>query len=309
MKPALLIHAGAIGDFILALRVIQAILAAGHDEIVLLGRPAIARLAIGSFPLKILDIETGGQHALFSDTLPLPESLRAELTGVTLAVDMLGGPDTCIGRRLGEAGVQTVIGIDPRPRPGDTRHITDQWLDVLRLPGLPVELPPPRLWVSPPLSAAATTTLGTMLDTTQRPLILHPGSGGARKCPPLEKFISLAQRFRAAGRSAAFLIGPVEEERFSADELQAMTNVAPILRSIPLLELPAILAQAAAFVGNDGGITHLAAAVGTRVIAIFGPTDPRVWRPLGPLVTTLRACDALRWPGVEEILAACSADA
>jgi ADP-heptose:LPS heptosyltransferase len=51
-----------------------------------------------------------------------------------------------------------------------------------------------------------------------------------------------------------------------------------------LYELARWLAQARLFVGNDSGITHLAAAVGTPVLALFGPTDPAVWAPRGPHV-------------------------
>ncbi len=44
------------------------------------------------------------------------------------------------------------------------------------------------------------------------------------------------------------------------------------------------LARASLYIGNDSGITHLAAAVGTPVLAMFGPTDPAVWAPRGPNV-------------------------
>jgi ADP-heptose:LPS heptosyltransferase len=48
-----------------------------------------------------------------------------------------------------------------------------------------------------------------------------------------------------------------------------------------LYELAVWLATARVYIGNDSGITHLAAAVGTPVIALFGPTDPRIWVPRG----------------------------
>jgi len=51
-----------------------------------------------------------------------------------------------------------------------------------------------------------------------------------------------------------------------------------------LYELACWLAGARLYIGNDAGITHLAAAVGTPVVAIFGPTDPRVWSPRGKSV-------------------------
>lgn len=48
------------------------------------------------------------------------------------------------------------------------------------------------------------------------------------------------------------------------------------------------LARARLYIGNDSGITHLAAAVGTPVLALFGPTDPAVWAPRGPHVRVVR---------------------
>ena len=54
-----------------------------------------------------------------------------------------------------------------------------------------------------------------------------------------------------------------------------------------LYELGTWLATAAVYVGNDSGISHLAAAVGTPVITLFGPTDPAIWAPRGVRVTVL----------------------
>jgi ADP-heptose:LPS heptosyltransferase len=48
-----------------------------------------------------------------------------------------------------------------------------------------------------------------------------------------------------------------------------------------LYELAGWLATARVYAGNDSGITHLAAAVGTPIVALFGPTDPRMWAPRG----------------------------
>jgi ADP-heptose:LPS heptosyltransferase len=54
-----------------------------------------------------------------------------------------------------------------------------------------------------------------------------------------------------------------------------------------LYELAGWLASARVFIGNDSGITHLAAAVGTPVVAIFGPSDPAVWAPRGARVSVV----------------------
>jgi ADP-heptose:LPS heptosyltransferase len=59
---------------------------------------------------------------------------------------------------------------------------------------------------------------------------------------------------------------------------------APVARELPLPVLAALLSLSRGFVGNDSGVSHLAAAVGTRTIALFGPTDAANWAPRGPFV-------------------------
>jgi len=62
-----------------------------------------------------------------------------------------------------------------------------------------------------------------------------------------------------------------------------------LLHDLPLPLLAAILSRCRLYVGNDSGVTHLAAAVGVPTVAIFGPTDPDVWAPRGPGVRVVRA--------------------
>jgi hypothetical protein len=101
--------------------------------------------------------------------------------------------------------------------------------------------------------------------------VIHPFSGSARKNWPLEKFRALADRLQR--------VMPVE---WCAGEDDP--PLAGAVRIDDLYDLACWLAKARLYVGNDSGITHLAAAVGTPVLALFGPTDPEVWAPRGPHV-------------------------
>jgi len=103
-------------------------------------------------------------------------------------------------------------------------------------------------------------------------VVLHPFSGGARKNWPLAKYRELADRLPAvvhwnAGPEEAL----AEAERF--DDLGALASW---------------LAGARLYIGNDSGITHLAAALGVKTLALFGPTDPLRWAPRGANVHVLR---------------------
>jgi hypothetical protein len=95
---------------------------------------------------------------------------------------------------------------------------------------------------------------------------LHPYSGSARKNWPFANFDELRRRLHGE-----WVEGP-EPGRRRYDDLGAVARW---------------LAGAACYVGNDSGISHLAAAVGIPVVALFGPTDPNIWSPRGPQVCVL----------------------
>jgi heptosyltransferase-3 len=109
---------------------------------------------------------------------------------------------------------------------------------------------------------------------------IHPFSGSAKKNWPLEKFHEVASRLEMPVKWSA---GPEE-----------ILNGA--VRFDDLYELGRWLSTARVYLGNDSGISHLAAAVGTPVVAIFLTTDPEIWAPRGPRVTVLRN------PRVEDVV-------
>ena len=116
-------------------------------------------------------------------------------------------------------------------------------------------------------------------------LAVHPGSGSARKNWPAERFADLAARL-SNGAPWLLSLGPADEREAAA--LQGAPG-AVITRDLVPRHLGALLAAAGLYVGNDSGVTHLAAAYGVPTLALFGPTDPAVWSPIGTRVRTLRA--------------------
>jgi len=117
--------------------------------------------------------------------------------------------------------------------------------------------------------------------------VIHPFSGSARKNWPLERFREVAAQLPLPVRWCA---GPEE----ALEDATRFEN---------LYELAAWLTSARVYIGNDSGITHLAASVGTPVVAIFGPTDPAVWAPRGErvLVVSSENLDKIE---VDEVLEA-----
>jgi hypothetical protein len=101
--------------------------------------------------------------------------------------------------------------------------------------------------------------------------VIHPFSGSTRKNWPFDKFRALAVHLERA-MPVRWCSGPDDP---------------PLPNSVHidnLWDLGCFLARARVYIGNDSGITHLAAAVGTPTLAIFRATDPAIWAPRGPHV-------------------------
>lgn len=123
--------------------------------------------------------------------------------------------------------------------------------------------------------------------------VIHPFSGSANKNWSLERYRELA-RLIEQHMPVEWCAGPTE----------TLTGAA---RFDDLYELACWLARAGIYIGNDSGVTHLAAAAGTPVVVLFGPTDPRIWAPRGPRVRVV-ATTAPGWSmehiTLEEVAAA-----
>ena len=125
------------------------------------------------------------------------------------------------------------------------------------------------------------------LDVPGKVVVIHPGSGGRRKCWHLDNFLAVAKGLISWGIDVLFLLGPAEVERFDRLAIKKIRGVCACLTSLSLTQVLGLLSCADGFVGNDSGIAHLAGAMGIRTFVLFGPTDPSVYRPIGPTVTVL----------------------
>jgi heptosyltransferase-3 len=125
------------------------------------------------------------------------------------------------------------------------------------------------------------------VDLSRRLVVIHPGSGGPRKCWHLENFLAVARELRDREMEVLFLLGPAEVERLRPSEKVQIHAAALCTAHLALCQVVGILSSADVFLGNDSGVTHLAAGMGVRTVALFGPTDPAVYRPLGRSVVVL----------------------
>jgi ADP-heptose:LPS heptosyltransferase len=170
-----------------------------------------------------------------------------------------------------------VVAHDPAPPP-DGPHASHCLARALEPMGLVADSPPPVLaWSESDQEDAGEGTRGLPPGF----VAAHPGSGSPVKNWPIERFVTVA-RGLAAGQPWLLVLGPAEAH---VPDLEGSV----VARNWPVRTLGAALSRAGLFLGNDSGASHLAAASGAPTLALFGPTDPALWAPVGPSVATLRA--------------------
>lgn len=138
------------------------------------------------------------------------------------------------------------------------------------------------------------------------PVVLHVGAGSAGKRWALEHWVELKRHVEARGGRTLLAAGEVEHECFSAAEHARFAAAGGRFFDDPLV-LAACLSEARYVVVADSGPGHLAAQLGVPTLVLFGPTDWRAWKPLGPAVWHVApaqptAMDWLEPPRVWDIL-------
>lgn len=286
--PLTILHGGALGDLVLTIQLALRLPGAGEaDGLHLVARSNPGDLSACRPRITRQSPEGLGMHWLFGDHDDhAPEPLRTLVRGRHV-LNALAGRHTVVHHRLLDLQPAGLLSIDSRARPGADRHITEQWRTQLEAQGLLVpkcihQKPHHRgLGVAESLRQSGQTILRNAGCDPDAPII-HPGSGGRSKCWPPPCFVEVARDLRAAQSvEPAFLIGPVELERWPAADVDELAHEFPLLRDPEADALAAVLAASRVVIGNDAGPAHLAALLGTPTFTVFGPTSAHVWRPLG----------------------------
>ena len=163
-----------------------------------------------------------------------------------------------------------------------TSHAVDRYLAVLRDHGVQVDNAAPALPVSATEQVWAEDFLRTAGISPQDTVVgIHPGGGWSYKLWEIEHFAALADLIsRRFGAKILIFSGAGDEEL--QDRMVHLMRSSPVTaRRINLRKMAALIQQCRLYIGNDTGPMHVAAAVGTQVIAIFGPTNPMRSGPYG----------------------------
>ena len=295
LTRVLLVRAGALGDLLLLRRTIAALQQAGRT-VSLLAPSVPASALIGTGPGDVeegLPWESAGFAGLFADG-GLQDAIAAErLRRYDAAV--VYTRNAALARNIGRL-VPTVLQHDPEP-PARGPHAAE-WLASC-LPAIGVHAKGIGVPLLIPSEEDQGRASAIAADLPRGFLAIHPGSGSPAKNWPATRFGELV---RSLGAARWLLVrGPAD------DAAAAVLQTAPgarLARDLPLRVLAAVLARAGAYVGNDSGVTHLAAASGAPTIALFGATDPRRWAPLGPHVVVIGGAGTMEAITLEEVAAA-----
>ncbi len=260
----LVVHAGGIGDFLLACPSILRLAEQGAVE--LLGRNE--RLALAA---AHVDAIHDMNRVDFESVFIAPSAKLREFLSRFDRVVVWMRDDGTIRRAIQRCGVGDVRVFPGLPPSHWNEHASLYYLQCLGFG----DAPPLHLKFEP--------------ASSPHDVVIHPGSGSQRKNWPMEQYLTLARRFENAGRKITWSFGPAE------DQMNAGESTREIRSDIPVA-IAHELAAAKLYIGNDSGITHLSAAVGCSTIAIFGPTDPKTWAPRGKCATVIQGHP---WPDWE----------
>jgi ADP-heptose:LPS heptosyltransferase len=284
---------GGIGDFLAAVPAVRRLRQNfPGSTIVLVGNPLWLPLARESgIADHVHSIDDLPLHAGFIETLPEDHPLSRFVAGFDLILSWFGDREGLWERNLRRVSPGKVL-VRPFHRVHAFQgHASDYYLATLEELRLQEQeasgrRQPSGLRLGHP--ATADGDQGVREPHGGDPfLCIHPGSGSEIKNWPKERFLEVARgALRLWGLPSTVLLGPAEEGQH-AFWSEAAGPPLSVRRGLAILEVARVLQEAALYVGNDSGITHLAAALGLPVVALFGPTDPARWAPRAARVAIL----------------------
>ena len=297
-RAALLVRLGGLGDLLVALPSLN-LLRKSFPELSLhlVGREAYGGLFREAGVVDDLLSEAEAKWApLFDRSDPVPEELGRWLSKYELIMGWFhgkGGGMSGTHRRIpefAEASPKLFV-YDPASRVPISRYFFDKTAEFIRGKGRPVR------------SFEECCRLpGGETHCRGKSVVIHPGSGSPRKCWPLDRFFALIRFLQPLGFSGTVVTGEAEERLEGQIRHVSLPPGWHWRHCPPLRELAFLLRSAALYIGNDSGVTHLAAACGTNVIAIFRKEMETAWKPFG--IATVLSADEVEQVAVEDVMAA-----
>jgi ADP-heptose:LPS heptosyltransferase len=258
-EDILIVRPGALGDTILTIPLIHTVRKLwSHARIVFLG----SRRYTDLLPPDVVcqDFEATAWLWLFAGQ---DQELESSVQSYDRAFVILTRPERVM-RNLLQAGTMNVLHASPAP------HARTPMVVHLHQ-GLNLPVPPPRPCLA-----------GSVREVRDDTLWVHPGSGGPSKCIPLPLLADLVLQVRGS-TGYRVIVSMTSEDAFliRAPGWDALVNDPGtlLLKDLSLKELCRQVGSPRLFLGNDSGISHLAAALGVPAVVFFVRTDPSIWAP------------------------------
>ena len=160
----------------------------------------------------------------------------------------------------------------------DSHHITETYLALPAAIGVPIRSREVKLVPRPEALAAAQK----LVPRGGNKVLLHPGTRSAHRVWPVDRFAHICDQLQDQLGAQVFLTsGPTEQSLVDQIRAQARSHLVPLPPGHDVGAFAALLAQFDALLCHDSGPMHIAAAVGTPVVALFGSQNATIWRPVG----------------------------
>jgi ADP-heptose:LPS heptosyltransferase len=257
----LVYQSGALGDFLSILPLLRTWKENTRSQITLLGKSQYGVLAqMAALIDEIYDIDKKDSLVFFSEAEP--QKTKEILSSYTHCM-LFAKTDSSLVITIRKYFSGTILIQDPFPPTGI--HIIDYHFQLIKN----FVFSPSRSPIFPPIELYKKKK-----SFTTAIIVIHPGSGSQKKNWAFSNYLQVAQRLRNKGLTIIWITGPADTY-FSFPALDTVYN------NRSLSDLVSLLSQSDLYIGNDSGISHLAAASGCAVIALFGPSDPVQWSPRG----------------------------
>ena len=273
-RNLLIIHQGALGDFVLTFPAILK-LKKKFSRIDALCQGKLGNMAVS---LNIIDkffpLEAARFASLYSDSVDPRVKSILNLYHKIIVFSNSEKLEHTINEITGNKAVRIV----PRPDINQKIHVTEYTASSL----VKFNLLEKTDYDSILLPSLNTDRRDSLFDSKK--IILHPGSGSIKKNWHVSNFVKICDRLKLCCMKPEFVTGTAEH--FLLKDISKHGNQIHMISD--LTELAFMLKKAGGFIGNDSGVTHLAAFLGLPTIAVFGPSDPDRWKPSGRAVKVVR---------------------
>jgi hypothetical protein len=243
-----------------------------------MGHPWILPLvSTPSYADALTDINRSQFALLFQEDAIITEELQAYLGAFDAAFYF--GRSAALAHNLQRGGIRKTFMLPLYP--SHRQHLIDHHLASLKALGISAASSTPELFLRDEAREEAEVFLRKRNWGSNNIIALHPGAGGRDKVWPPQRFAALGRALARGSNKLLIIQGPADED--VVKEVCAGLDGIPhlVVQDVPIKQLAALLSHASLFVGNDSGVSHLAAALGVLTLALFGPTDPEVWAPRG----------------------------